>query len=160
MCLVLSAGVASTAVGSAGVLSAVVMVVVRTANIGIILQLTGKKCFHSGIRIPSDAAKQPDAGLGKSHLGTTADAAANQRVHAQLGQQPSQGAVTTAVGIDDLCGYDAIILNFIDFELCRVPKVLKNSSAGIGYCDFHNDSPLYSDNTIILLGLRMSNKSF
>ena len=60
-----------------------VMVVVVALHIGIEFQLSFQECCYSGIRVAGHTAIQLDTCFCQCHLGTTADAAANQ--HIRLG---------------------------------------------------------------------------
>lgn len=72
--------VTAAALGTTGVAFAMVMVVVVTLGFGIIVQAVCKECLHCLVRITVDTAEELDAGLGKCHLRTAADAAANEYV--------------------------------------------------------------------------------
>ena len=53
------------------------------------------------------------------------------------GQTHEQCAVAAAIGIHYFCVNDLTVNYFINLELCRVAKMLKNLSVFIGNCDFH-----------------------
>ena len=80
---------------------AVLMVMVFTANIGIVAQTSAEQCFHRCVSVPADTAVELDTRFGECCLRTAADASANQSVHTVLRQEACQCAVTAAV-----CGND------------------------------------------------------
>ena len=80
----LAAGVAALAVG---------VVVMITADVGIVCKRACQQGVHRRVRFAADAAVELDTGLRQCHLGTAADTAANQGIHAPLHQEASQRAV-------------------------------------------------------------------
>ena len=136
--------VVSTAVVAAGVATLAVVVVIAM-YIRVIGQGAVQKGLHSGIGIAADTAEQTDTGLGQCHLGTTADAAANQGVNAVLHQKAGQCTVTAAVGANNLCVQDAAVTDFVNFELLCVAEMLKNLAVLIGNCNFHGESSFCMD---------------
>ena len=91
--------VAAAAVVTAGVIFSVMVIMVVTLRIGIKSKAARGEGFCRLIRIAADTAAKPDAGLGKGCLGTAADAAADQHVCVQGGQNTGQSAVTAALSI-------------------------------------------------------------
>lgn len=85
----LTAGVAALAVG---------VVVMITADIGIVCKRACQQGFHRCVRFAADAAVELNARFRQRHLSAAADAAADQRVHAVPGQETGQRAVAAAVG--------------------------------------------------------------
>ena len=129
----------TAAVVTAGVTSfAVLVVMVITVNIGIMAQISAEQCAHRRVSVPADTAVELDARFGQSCLRTAADASANQSVHTVLHQEACQRAVTTAVGINDFCMDDFAVHSFIKLELFSVAEMLKDLTAFIGNCNFHN----------------------
>ena len=90
------------------------------------------------LRFAADAAVELDTGLRQCHLGTAADAAADQGIHALLHQEARQRAVAAAVGVHHFLPDDLAVRHFIDLELLRVAEVLENLTVFIGNCNFHN----------------------
>ena len=89
----------SAAVFAAGVMAAAVFVLVMGAmDVRVEGQLTGCKCCRSFVCAARNTAVQSNARLRKRSLCAAADAAADQRVHAVLGQETGQCAVAAAVG--------------------------------------------------------------
>ena len=121
------AAMLTAAVVAAGVTGfAVRMVMVVTANIGIVAQASAEQCVHRRVSLPADTAVELDARFGKCCLRTAADASADQSVHAVLHQEACQRAVTAAVGINDFRMNDFAVRSFIKLELFGVAEMLKN----------------------------------
>ena len=108
-----------------GVAFAVVVVVV-TADIGIVIQLAGDKSQNCRVCAAADTAVELDASLGQSHLGAAANAAADQHVCMEGVQDTCQGAVTAAHGVHNFGRYDLAVKDLIDLKLTRVAKVLED----------------------------------
>ena len=68
----LAAGVAALTVG---------VVVMITADVGIVCKRACQQGVHRRVRFAADAAVELDTGLRQCHLGTAADTAANQGIH-------------------------------------------------------------------------------
>ena len=129
----------AAAVVTAGVPSlAVLMVMVIAVNIGIVAQIYTEQCAHRRISVPADTAVELDARFGQSCLRTSADASANQSVHAVLHQEACQCAVTAAVGVNDFRMSDFAVHSFIKLELLGVTEMLKDLTVFIGNCNFYN----------------------
>ena len=126
----LTAGVAALAVG---------MVVMITADVGIVCKRACQQGVHRCVRFAADAAVELDTGLRQRHLGAAADTAADQGIYAMCNQESSQCAVTASIGIDYFGTYNLAICNVIDLECFCVSKVLKNFSIFISNCNLHND---------------------
>ena len=132
-----AAGMGTAAVIAAGVALAMVMVMVITPDIGIEIQLTRRECFHRRVCAAGHAAVELNARRSQSHLGTAANAAADQHVRMQSCQDPSQGAVAAALGIDHFGRHDLSVLHLIDLKLGRMAEVLENLTVFISNCNFH-----------------------
>ena len=128
---------AATAVFTASVILAVMMVMVVTFGIGIISKVTCNKALYRLVCISVDTAIELNACLGKCHLCAAANAAADQHIYIELGKKAGECAVSAAIGIDYLSGENFINLNGINLALLRVTEVLKNFTFTISYCDFH-----------------------
>jgi len=128
---------AATAAFTAGVILAVMMVVVVTFGIWIIRKVPCNKTLYCLVCISVDAAIELNACLGKRHLRATANAAADQHIYIEPGKKARKCAVAAAIGIDHLSGENSIPFNGINFELLRMTEVLKNFTMVISYCDFH-----------------------
>ncbi len=128
---------AATAVFTASVILAVMMVMVVTFGIGIISKVTCNKALYRLVCISVDTAIELNACLGKCHLCAAANAAADQHIDIELGKKTGKCAMSASVGVDDLCRKNFIAFNGINLELLRVTEVLKNFTIAISYCDFH-----------------------
>ena len=129
----------AAAVVTAGVTSfAVLVVMVVTVNIGIVAQISAEQCVHRRVSVPAGTAVELDARFGQSCLRTSADASANQSVHAVLHQEDCQCAVTAAVGINNSRMSDVAVRSFINLELFGMAEMLKDLTVFIGNCNFHN----------------------
>jgi len=113
------------------------MVVMITADVGIVCKRACQQGVHRRVRLAADAAVELDTGLRQCHLRTAADTAANQGIHAPLHQEASQRAVAAAVGVHHFLPDDLAVRHFIELELLRVAEVLENLTVFIGNCDFH-----------------------
>ena len=114
----------TAAVVTAGVtFLAMLVVMVVTVNIGIVAQISAEQCAHRRVSVPADTAVELDARFGQSCLRTSADASANQSVHAVLHQEACQCAVTAAVGINNFRMRDFAVRRFIKLELFGVAEM-------------------------------------
>ena len=126
------------AVGTAAVIAAgMAFAVMVAADIGIIVQIACQECFHSVIGITGNTAVELDAGLSQSHLSAAADAAADQDINTAAKQEACQSAVTAAVGIHDLGGYDGAIFNVVDLKLLGMAEMLEDQLICISNCNLH-----------------------
>ena len=94
----------AASVGAAFVIA--VMIVVVTSDFGIKRKTAGNQSFHRRIRIAFHASVQSDAGIGKSHLCTAADSAADQGIYTIELQESGQRAVTAAERGNNPCRGD------------------------------------------------------
>ena len=122
-------------------ISAVVraMVVMLAMRIGVVSKTAGEKRLYGGIRIAAYAAVYANTGFRQSLLRSAADAAADQRVHAQRPQKRCQRAMSVAVGGNKLPFPHGIALHRIDGKLLRVAKVLKDLPVFIRCCNLHHN---------------------
>ena len=127
----------ATAVFTASVILAVMMVMVVAFGIGIISKVPCNKALYRLVSISVDTAIELNACLGKCHLCAAANAAADQHIDIELGKKTGECAMSASVGIDDLSGKNFIPFNGINLELLRVTEVLKNCTITVRYCDFH-----------------------
>ena len=128
---------AATTVFTASVILAMMMVMVVTFGIGIISKVPCNKALYRLVCISVDTAIELNACLGKCHLCTAANAAADQHIDIELGKKTGECAMSAAVGIDYLSGKNFIPVYGINLKLLRVAKMLKNLTIAISYCDFH-----------------------
>ena len=123
---------------AAAAVAFLMMVAVMIAlNIGVEIQLSFQEGPDSGIRIAGHAAVQLDSGRCQRHLGTAADAAADQNFCLQSSQETGQSAMAAAVGVHHLGRNNSTILYIIDLKLLGVTKVLKDLSVRISNCNSH-----------------------
>ena len=134
----MTAAVTSAAVIAAGMAFPMMMVVMIALYIRVELQIAGYKSFHSGICIAGYTAEQPDPGCGQRHLGTAANAAADQHICIQGGEHTGQSAVAAAVGVHHLRCNDLTVLDIINLKLLGVTEVLEDHTVFISDCDSHN----------------------
>ena len=118
-------------------MSALTVIVMVAADIGIVTKAARQQGIHRRIRFTADAAIESDAGRGQRHLGSAANAAANQGVYPSLHQEACQGTMAIAVGVDHFCAGDFIPRHLIDLELLRMAEVLEDLTVFISDCDFH-----------------------
>ena len=149
---------AAAAVAAAGVTFFVVVIAVMAAlYAGIESKISGKKCFHSVVRIAGHTAVQLDTCRAECRLRTAADAAADQDFSVQHAQHAGQRAVAAAVGADDLGGNDLSVLNIIDLEKFGMTKMLEDHTVVVCNRDFHIDFSFFAlDDSIISLSRQMS----
>ena len=128
---------AATTVFTTSVILAVMMVMVVTFGIGIISKVSCNKALYRLVCISVDTAIELNACLGKCHLRTAANAAADQHIDIELGKKARKCAVSAAIGVDHLSGENFIIGYGINLKLLRVAEMLKNFTIAVSYCDFH-----------------------
>ena len=75
--------------------------------------------------------------MGKRVDSATADAAADERVHAAVGKQARKGTVAGAAGAHDLLVEYLAILNVVDLELLAAAKVHKDVAVVVRGCHPH-----------------------
>jgi len=130
--------VAAAAVIAAGMTFAMLMVVMTATDIGVegqdTCQVIGNRC----VCIAGAAAVELNTCLCQCHLGTAADATANQNICVQGAQHTCQSTVTAAVGVDNFGSNDLVILHFVDLELLGVTEMLEDHTVSISNCDSHN----------------------
>ena len=79
-----------------------VVFIVAALDIRVICQRTGQEGLHRCICAALHAAEQADICFRQRSLRTTADAAADQRIHALRGQKACERTMTAAVGVHNL----------------------------------------------------------
>ena len=131
-----AAAVGSTAMGTAAV--AFFVIVVAAPGIGIEVKLPCQQGFHRLIRVSGDSAEDLDPRLRQSHPGSAADAAADQRHHALLGQQSRQGPMAMAVGLHNPAAHHPVLLHLIELKGLGMAEMLKDLSIQICNRDFHS----------------------
>ena len=129
--------ITAAAVFSASVLPAVMMVMVVTFGIGIISKITCSKALCRLVCISVDTPIELNACLGKCHLCTAANAAADQHIYIELGKKSGQCTMSASIGIDYFSRENFISFDGINLKLFRMAEVLKNFTITISYCDFH-----------------------
>jgi len=127
----------ATAVFTASVILAVMMVMVVAFGIGIISKVACNKALYRLVCISIDTAIELNACLGKCHLCTASNAAADQHIYIELGKKAGECTMAASVGVDDLCRKNFIPVYGINLKLFRVAKMLKNFTITTSYCDFH-----------------------
>ena len=143
LCLVsvLVATAAAVMITAASVITAgvtfAVMIVVIAADIGVEAQRACQQVFHRGVSVTTATAVQGDTCLLERHLGTAADATADQHIRVKPGQNAGQGTVTTAVGINNFGRNDAAVFHFIDLKLLGMTEMLEDHTVGISNCNSH-----------------------
>ena len=96
----MAAVAAAVVVGAIVTLSMVFMM--AALDIGIVIQSPCQEGCHRSVRKALYAAVDYDARLSQRHLGTAADAAADQHLHIQIMEQGCQRTVAAAVGAHHL----------------------------------------------------------
>src|SRR5699024_5372619 len=112
--------VAAAAVIAAGVVLAVVVVAGGGVGVG---QCAPEQLGHARVGVAGAAGVKPDARLRQSHLGASADAAADQTVHTLGLEKASQRPVAAAVGGDHLGGYHGAVPDVVELEGLGVAEV-------------------------------------
>ena len=130
--------VAAAAVVTAGVIFSVMVVMVAALDIGIIAKISGQEVCNRCIRITANTAVKLDTGLLESHPGTAADAAADQHIRIQAGQQTCQSTVTAAVGVYHFGRYNGTVFHVVYLELLGVTEVLEDQTVSVSNCDSHD----------------------
>jgi len=141
------AGMAAAAVVAAGM--AVVVVMVAAADTGIVFQLSNQQSFHCLVGITADTAEQLDARISQSHLGSTANAAADQHIDLPGLQKACQRAVAEAGSIHNFRRDHLILLNFVDLKMRGMSEVLKDQTSLISYRDFQTNISFRSNRTTV-----------
>ncbi len=113
------------------------MIVMRTANSGIEFQRARKIRVNRFISHARNPSEKLYAGFCQSILGSCADTAANQHVHAGFCQKISQCPVSLPVGIDNLAARYFSVFNIVKLELLGMSEMLENHAVLIGRCDLH-----------------------
>ena len=100
---VISAAMRVTAVIYAGVSPlTMVMLAVVAFHVGVIPEIAGKKLPHRLVARTADTAEKLNARIGKSHLRTAADTAADKSSYILSSEKFRKCAVTATVCINDL----------------------------------------------------------
>ena len=130
--------VAAAAVIAAGVTFTMVMVVMVALDIGVEAEITGQVIGNRCVGITGTAAVELNTGLCQCHLGTAADAAADQNICVQTAQHTCQSTMTAAVGVHHLRCNDCAVLHFVDLELLGVTEMLEDLTVSVSNCDSHD----------------------
>lgn len=117
--------------------AAVFMVMVVAADIRIVYKRFRKQRSDRLVRASGYASVPFNSGFMKRVLSARADSAADQGIDLPFAKHSGQGAVTAAVGRNDLRIRHLSVLNRINFELFRMAEMLKYVSVLISYCNFH-----------------------
>lgn len=112
----------------------VVMAVAAARGLAVLCERSGDKGLDTSVAAALSSCVHRDAGLGKRVDGATADAAADERVHATVGEQARKGTVAGAVGAHDLLVEYLAILNVVDLELLAAAKVHKDVAVVVRGC--------------------------
>lgn len=131
-----AAGVCLAAMSAAGMCFAI-MVMVITADMGIVVQGPRQQRFDGIVCAAADATIKLNARLSQRRLCATANAATDQGIYAIFYQKTSQCAVSISVSIYYLCACDFAIRYIVNLKSFCVSKVLENFSIFISYCNFH-----------------------
>ena len=115
------------------------MVVAVTAarGLAVLCERAGDKGLDASVAAALGTRVYRDAGLGKRVDSATADAAADERVHAAVGEQARKGTVAGAAGAHDLLAEHLAVLNVVDLELLAAAKVHKDVAVVIRGCHSH-----------------------
>lgn len=132
---------APTAVGAAVVFTmAMLLVVVAAGYVGIEFQRTIEQILDGFIGTARDAAIEVDRGFCQGLFRSAADAAGNDGIDFLGLQEADQGAVSLAVGADDVGLDDIAVFDIIDLELCRMAEMLEYIPIFIRNCYFHHNN--------------------
>ena len=117
--------------------SVVLMAVMAAKGVRVIIEVSGKKCFHCGVCISTHARIQFDACFGKSCSCAASDPAADECVRAVCFQEACKCPVAASVRGEHACLSHLAVFDVVQFECLRVSEMLKNLSAFIGHSDRH-----------------------
>ena len=109
-------------------------------RIALVREIT--KIHEEVIRTTLHAAVYLNAHFRQSSLRTAANAAADERIHLQTAQKPSQRTVTAAPGGNEHFVGNLPVLHLIELELLGMTKVLENLSVLIGNSNHHGEKLL------------------
>ena len=122
MALVLVVTVAAAGLAMlVGVLVVMTMAVAR--GLAVLCERSGDERLDTRIAAALGAGIDGDARLGERVDGAAADTAADERVHAAVGEQARKGAVAGAAGAHDLLVEHFAVLDVVDLELLAAAKV-------------------------------------
>lgn len=92
---------------------AVLVIVMIASDFGIEVQFIGKQCIDSLITRATDTAVKLNTDIGKCHLRTASDAAADQYRYILLCEKSRKRAVTAATRIHDLGRNDLAVVGSV-----------------------------------------------
>ena len=115
----------------------VVMAVAAARGLAVLCKRAGDKGLDASVAVALGTCVYRDAGLGKRVDSATADAAADERVHATVGEQARKGTVAGATGAHDLFVEHLAVLNVVDLELLAAAKVHKDVAVVVRGCHPH-----------------------
>ena len=121
----------------AAVVLAMAVIVVVAVHVRIIGKLSRQEGLYRRVGLAADAAIELNARLSQRHLGTAADAAAQEHLHLGVGQKSGQRAVSLAIGVHHLGGNHLAVLDVVELELLCMAKMLENHAVFIGDCNSH-----------------------
>ena len=115
----------------------VVVAVAAARGLAVLCERAGDKGLDASVAAALGTRVYRDAGLGKRVDSATADAAADERVHAAVGEQARKGTVAGAAGAHDLLVEYLAVLNVVDLELLAAAKVHKDVAVVVRRCHPH-----------------------
>ena len=115
----------------------VVVAVAAARGLAVLCERAGDKGLDASVAAALGTCVYRDAGLGKCVDSAPADAAADERVHAAVGEQARKGTVAGAAGAHDLLVEYLAILNVVDLELLAAAKVHKDVAVVVRGCHPH-----------------------
>ena len=118
-------------------MSAVVIAMMVALNVGVKIKHALKECFDRTVAAARYAAVKTDARLGKSHLRTAADTAADQHLYPHIRKEACKSSMPLAQSVNNAGGKDFAILYLVYLKLLGVTEVLKYIFSFIRYRDFH-----------------------
>lgn len=126
------------------------MIVVITVGAGVLRKDAGQQLGNRFVRRAGDAGVERDISVIQRDLRAHADAAADERIHAELLEHTGEGAVSAAGDRHDALGHLAVF-DFINLELLRMAEVLEDLTVFVGDCNFLHNTVLLKNNRIYIL---------
>lgn len=116
------------------------MVMVAASYIRVEFQRPVDQSFDGFIGTARNAAIQVDKGFRQGLFRSAADTAGNDSIDFLSLQEADQGAVSLAIGADDVGFDDIAVFDIINLELCRMAEMLEYIPIFIRNCYSHHNN--------------------
>ena len=127
----------SAAVATASIYFIPVFVMIAT-NIGVVVKVICKKCFHCRICIARYTTVQLDSQRRKCHLRTASNTAADNNIDIQCMKNIGKCTVSLTVCVNNAAFFNFTLFNIINLKLLGMTEMLEDFTVFVSYSNSHN----------------------